>query len=54
MVIGRSGTGKSTVKQINDSGVTIVMVTHSLGLVPFSTRAYSMDKGKLNLTHSKK
>ena len=41
-------------KQINDSGVTIVMVTHSLGLVPFSTRAYSMDKGKLNLTHSKK
>lgn len=41
-------------KQINDSGVTILMVTHSLGLVPFSTRAYNMDKGKLNLTHSKK
>ncbi len=39
-------------KQINDSGVTIVMVTHSLGLVPFCTRAYSMDKGKLNLTHA--
>ena len=39
-------------KQINDSGVTIVMVTHSLGLVQFCTRAYSMDKGKLNLTHA--
>ncbi len=40
-------------KQINDSGVTILMVTHSLGLVPFCTRAYSMEKGKLNLAHTK-
>ena len=36
-------------KQIHESGVTILMVTHSLGLVPFCTRAYSMDKGKLIL-----
>jgi ABC-type lipoprotein export system ATPase subunit len=40
-------------KQIHDSGVTIMMVTHSLGLVPYATRAYSMDKGKLSLTHQK-
>jgi ABC-type lipoprotein export system ATPase subunit len=40
-------------KQIHDSGVTILMVTHSLGLVPYATRAYSMDKGKLSLTHQK-
>jgi ABC-type lipoprotein export system ATPase subunit len=41
-------------KQIHESGVTILMVTHSLGLVPYATRAYSMDKGKLTLTHIKK
>ncbi|RJO61981.1 MAG: ABC transporter ATP-binding protein [Dehalococcoidia bacterium] len=40
-------------KQIHDSGVTILMVTHSLGLVPYATRAYSMGKGKLELTHQK-
>jgi ABC-type lipoprotein export system ATPase subunit len=34
-------------KQIHGSGVTILMVTHSLGLVPYATRVYSMDKGKL-------
>ncbi len=37
-------------KQIHDSGVTILMVTHTLALVPYATRAYSMDKGKLNQT----
>lgn len=40
-------------KQIHDSGVTILMVTHSLGLVPYATRAYSMDKGQLNLAHQR-
>jgi putative ABC transport system ATP-binding protein len=41
-------------KQIHESGVTILMVTHSLGLVPYATRAYSMDKGKLTLANKKK
>jgi putative ABC transport system ATP-binding protein len=41
-------------KQIHESGVTILMVTHSLGLVPYATRAYSMDKGKLTQVHKKK
>ena len=40
-------------KNIHDGGVTILMVTHSLGLVPYATRAYSMDKGKLTLKHKK-
>lgn len=31
----------------------VMEATHSLGLVPYSTRAYSMDKGQLTLTHSK-
>jgi putative ABC transport system ATP-binding protein len=41
-------------RQIHESGVTILMVTHSLGLVPYATRAYSMDKGKLSLANKKK
>jgi putative ABC transport system ATP-binding protein len=41
-------------KQIHESGVTILMVTHSLGLVPYATRAYSMDKGKLTLATKRK
>ncbi len=41
-------------KKIHDSGVTILMVTHSLGLVPYANRAFSMDKGILTLTHQKK
>jgi len=40
-------------KQIHNGGVTILMVTHSIALVPYATRAYSMDKGKLSLTHQK-
>lgn len=38
---------------IHDGGVTILMVTHSLGLVPYATRAYSMDHGELTLVHKK-
>jgi ABC-type lipoprotein export system ATPase subunit len=40
-------------KNIHDSGVTIIMVTHSLGLVPYANRAFSMDKGQLTQTHKK-
>jgi ABC-type lipoprotein export system ATPase subunit len=40
-------------KNIHDSGVTIIMVTHSLGLVPYADRAFTMDKGKLTLNHKK-
>ena len=40
-------------KQIHDNGMTILMVTHSLALVPYATRAYSMDKGQLTLLHEK-
>jgi len=40
-------------KQIHDNGMTILMVTHSLALVPYATCAYSMDKGQLTLVHGK-
>jgi ABC-type lipoprotein export system ATPase subunit len=40
-------------KNIHGSGVTIIMVTHSLGLVPYADRAFTMDKGKLTLNHKK-
>lgn len=34
-------------QRIHDSGVTILMVTHSLELVPYATRALKMEEGKL-------
>jgi ABC-type lipoprotein export system ATPase subunit len=40
-------------KKIHESGITILMVTHSPGLVPYGTRAYTMEKGKLSLSKSK-
>jgi len=33
--------------QLNREGTTIVMVTHNPDLVPYATRTYGMDKGKL-------
>jgi ABC-type lipoprotein export system ATPase subunit len=36
-------------QDFHDTDVTILMITHSIGLVPYATRAYSMHKGKLNL-----
>ena len=35
-------------KELNDDGVTFLMVTHSLQLVPFATRAFEMENGVLN------
>ncbi len=34
-------------KDINRQGVTFLMVTHSLQLLPYATRAFRMDAGKL-------
>lgn len=34
-------------RQLNDEGKTIVMVTHNPDLVPYGTRVYQMEKGKL-------
>ena len=34
-------------RNINASGVTIVMVTHSLELLPYATRAFKMENGAL-------
>jgi len=34
-------------KELNREGTTIVMVTHNPDLVPFATRTYGMEKGKL-------
>jgi ABC-type lipoprotein export system ATPase subunit len=34
-------------RDINARGVTFMMVTHSLQLIPFATRAYEMQDGKL-------
>ena len=34
-------------RQLNEEGKTIVMVTHNPDLVPYGTRAYQMEKGKL-------
>jgi putative ABC transport system ATP-binding protein len=33
--------------EINSRGVTFLMVTHSLALVPYATRAFKMDNGSL-------
>jgi ABC-type lipoprotein export system ATPase subunit len=35
-------------RRINQTGVTIVMVTHSLELLPYATRAFKMDNGVLS------
>lgn len=35
-------------RDINSSGVTFLIVTHSLELVAFATRAFEMDNGNLN------
>lgn len=34
-------------QQLNSEGMTFVMVTHNLDLVPFGTRTYRMDRGKM-------
>lgn len=34
-------------RKINTSGVTLLMVTHSLQLVPYATRAFNMENGSL-------
>lgn len=36
-------------RKVNSEGVTFVIVTHSLQLVPFATRAFEMDNGALSL-----
>jgi ABC-type lipoprotein export system ATPase subunit len=35
-------------REINSRGVTIIMVTHSLQLLPCASRAFEMEDGKLN------
>ena len=35
-------------REINARGVTFLMVTHSMQLIPFATRAFEMENGKLN------
>ena len=35
-------------RDINSKGVTFLIVTHSLELVPFATRAFEMENGNLN------
>ena len=35
-------------REINSSGVTFLIVTHSLELVSFATRAFEMEKGSLS------
>ena len=37
-------------KEIHNTGVTILMVTHSLQLMPYATRSYRMENGKLSAT----
>jgi ABC-type lipoprotein export system ATPase subunit len=34
-------------RQTNSRGVTFLIVTHSLGLIPFATRAFEMQGGSL-------
>jgi len=36
-------------RDINFNGVTFLIVTHSLELIPFATRAFEMEKGSLNV-----
>jgi ABC-type lipoprotein export system ATPase subunit len=35
-------------RDINARGGTFLMVTHSMQLIPFATRAFEMEDGKLN------
>jgi putative ABC transport system ATP-binding protein len=35
-------------KELNNQGTTIIMVTHNPELVPYATRTYRMDRGKVN------
>ena len=37
----------SILRQINGQGVTFLIVTHSLDLISFATRAYEMERGSL-------
>jgi putative ABC transport system ATP-binding protein len=37
-------------KDINSRGIAFLMVTHSLQLLPFATRAFEMENGRLNET----
>jgi ABC-type lipoprotein export system ATPase subunit len=34
-------------KQIRETGVTVLMVTHNLDLIPYASRAFKMEKGHL-------
>ncbi len=34
-------------RQLNNEGITIVMVTHNPDLIPCATRTYSMSKGRM-------
>ena len=34
-------------REIHQSGVTFMMVTHSLELIPYATRAFKMEDGSL-------
>lgn len=38
----------SLLQEINDTGVTFFMVTHSLQLLPYATKAYKMENGILS------
>lgn len=38
----------SLLRDVNSKGVTFMVVTHSLSLVPFGTRAFEMKDGRLN------
>jgi ABC-type lipoprotein export system ATPase subunit len=40
-------------RDINKTGVTFLMVTHSLQLVPYASRAFKMDNGSLSLVQSR-
>ncbi len=45
---------KQAMHQINAKGVTFLMVTHSLQLIPFATRAFEMQDGELKILHRAK
>jgi ABC-type lipoprotein export system ATPase subunit len=38
----------SLLKEVNSRGATLLIVTHSLQLLPFATRAFNMENGGLN------
>jgi len=41
-------------REINETGVTFLIVTHSMQLVPFATRAFEMDHGELTEINTRK